>query len=146
MGKSCNESCSKNTFGEECKQVCYCEEGTCSSDYGICPSKCRYGYRGVHCNIEGIEEDNSADHSSSVVIGGSVAGGVVVIGILLVLVVFIYKQRMQRVKRNESENYYKTIHRNMAQVDDETTYDTIDISHDNQDQQNEEGNVSVTGL
>ncbi|XP_060560633.1 protein draper-like [Ruditapes philippinarum] len=149
MGKSCNESCSESTFGEECKQVCYCEESTCSSDYGICPGKCRYGYRGVHCNIEGIEEIEAAKtavHSSSVVIGGSVAGGVVVIGILLLLVVLIYKQRMQRVKRNESENYYKTIHRNMAQVDDETTYDTIDISHDNQDQQNEEDNVRVTGL
>ncbi|XP_060604514.1 multiple epidermal growth factor-like domains protein 10, partial [Ruditapes philippinarum] len=72
MGKSCNESCTKNTFGEECKQVCYCEEGTCTSDYGICPSKCRYGYRGVHCNIEGIEAAKEADHSTAAVIGGSV--------------------------------------------------------------------------
>ena len=46
-----SKGCPQNTFGEECSQLCYCEDGTCSSDYGICPGECKGGYHGVHCNI-----------------------------------------------------------------------------------------------
>jgi hypothetical protein len=40
-----------NTFGESCKEECFCEGNTtCTSDYGICEGQCRKGYHGIHCN------------------------------------------------------------------------------------------------